>query len=81
MGSLLIGLVGFWLIFLIILPQLSMLDYSFRYNLPPSQVGGPDDVYTLSNYQYLLYGSDSSTRLIMWSILGSLCARSSLQSL
>jgi len=60
MGSLLIGLVGFWLIFLIILPQLSMLDYSFRYNLPPSEVGGPDDVYTLSNYQYLLYGSDSS---------------------
>lgn len=60
MGSLLIGLVGFWLIFLIILPQLSMLDYSFRFNLPPSEQGGPKDVYTLSNYQHLLYGSDKT---------------------
>lgn len=60
MGSALIGLVAFWLIFLIILPQLSMLDYSFRYNLPPAEVGGPKDVYTLSNYEHLIYGSDSS---------------------
>jgi len=60
MGSILIGLVGFWLIFLIILPQLSMLDYSFRFNLPPAEVGGPKDVYTLSNYQHLIYGSDTS---------------------
>ncbi|KPU84823.1 ABC transporter permease [Marinosulfonomonas sp. PRT-SC04] len=60
MGSLLMGLVGFWLIFLVILPQLSMLDYSFRYNLPPAQQGGPNDVYTLSNYQHLLYGSDET---------------------
>lgn len=60
MGSLLIGLVGFWLIFLILLPQLSMLDYSFRFNLPPAEVGGPKDIYTLSNYQHLIYGSDES---------------------
>lgn len=60
MGSLLIGLVGFWLIFLIVLPQLSMLDYSFRFNLPPAEVGGPKDVYTLSNYQFLIYGSDET---------------------
>ena len=60
MGSLLFGLVGFWLIFLVILPQLSMLDFSFRFNLPPAEQGGPKDVYTLSNYQYLLYGSDAT---------------------
>lgn len=60
MGSVLIGLVGFWLVFLIILPQLSMLDYSLRYNLPPAEVGGPKDVYTLSNYQHLIYGSDET---------------------
>lgn len=58
MGCLLMGLVGFWLVFLIVLPQLSMLDYSFRFNLPPAEVGGGKDVYTLSNYQHLLYGSD-----------------------
>ncbi len=60
MGSLLMGLVGFWLVFLVILPQLSMLDYSFRFNLPPAAQGGPEDVYTLSNYQHLLYGSDTT---------------------
>ncbi len=60
MGSILIALVGFWLVFLVILPQISMLDYSFRFNLPPAQQGGPRDVYTLSNYQHLLYGSDAT---------------------
>jgi len=60
MGSILIGLVAFWLIVLVILPQISMLDYSFRFNLPPAEQGGPKDVYTLSNYQHLLYGSDAT---------------------
>jgi len=60
MGSLLFGLVAFWLIFLVVLPQLSMLDYSFRFNLPPADQGGPKDVYTISNYQHLLYGSDKT---------------------
>ena len=58
MGAILIGLVGFWLIVLVILPQISMLDYSFRYNLPPAEQGGPKDVYTLSNYRHLIYGND-----------------------
>lgn len=60
MGSILIGLVAFWLIFLVILPQISMLDYSFRFNLPPAEQGGPRDVYTLSNYEHLIYGSDET---------------------
>ncbi|MGV6810985.1 MAG: ABC transporter permease [Brevirhabdus sp.] len=60
MGSILIGLVAFWLIVLVILPQISMLDYSFRFNLPPAEQGGPKDVYTLSNYEHLIYGSDES---------------------
>ncbi len=58
MGSILMFLVLFWVVVLILLPQLSMLDYSFHYNLPPSEVGGPKDVYTLDNYKYLLYGAD-----------------------
>jgi spermidine/putrescine transport system permease protein len=49
--------VGFWIFFLIILPQLFMFDFSFRHNLPPAEVGGPNDVYTLSHYRYLVYGS------------------------
>ena len=50
----------FWLIFLIVIPQLYMLDLSFRPNLPPLLRGGPDDVYTLTHYKHFLYGSETS---------------------
>ena len=49
----------FWLIFLIVIPQLYMLDLSFRPNLPPLLRGGPDDVYTLTHYKHFLYGSET----------------------
>ena len=42
--------VGSWLIFMILLPQLIMLDYSFRPLLPLRKIGGPEDFYTLKNY-------------------------------
>ncbi len=61
MGSILIGLVTFWIIFLILLPQLSMFDLSFRYNLEPALQGTPEDVYTLHNYKYLVFGPEGAT--------------------
>ncbi len=42
--------VGSWFIFMILLPQLIMLDFSFRPLLPLRKIGGPEDVYTLKNY-------------------------------
>lgn len=42
-----------WLVMLVILPQILMIDYSLRPNLPPSQIGGPEDQYTLRNYATL----------------------------
>jgi spermidine/putrescine transport system permease protein len=42
--------VGSWLIFMILVPQLIMLDFSFRPLLPLRKIGGPEDVYTLKNY-------------------------------
>ncbi len=60
MGSVLMGLVAFWIIFLILLPQISMLDFSFRFNLPPAELGGPKDVYTLNNYKHLIFGADQA---------------------
>lgn len=53
----LLVLVGFWVLFLIVFPQLYMVDYSFHPKLSPSKRGGPEDVYTLENYKYFLYGS------------------------
>lgn len=55
-----------WMIFMIVLPQLYMLDFSFRFNLNPDQVGGPEDVYTLKNYTYLLFGRSGSDELLNW---------------
>lgn len=52
--------VGFWVVVLIILPQISMVDFSFRHHLPPPEMGGPKDVYTLKNYQYLIFGAENN---------------------
>lgn len=57
LGTFLLVAVGFWMFAMIVLPQLFMLDFSFRFNLPPAKVGSPEDVYTLSNYKYMIYGS------------------------
>ncbi len=59
----------FWVIFLIILPQLAMLDYSFRLNLPASEVGGPKDVYTVYNYTYFFQGNDDTINTLDIGIL------------
>jgi len=48
--------VTFWVVLLVVLPQIIMIDFSLRPNLPPASVGGPDDVYTLEHYRYLLFG-------------------------
>ncbi len=49
--------VSVWILFLIVLPQLFMLDFSFRFNLPPSKIGTAEDYWTIANYQYLVFGS------------------------
>ncbi|WP_319774043.1 ABC transporter permease [Breoghania sp.] len=60
----------FWVIFLIVLPQLAMLDYSFRHNLPRADVGGPQDVYTVANYSYFLFGNDGTVQTTDLAVLG-----------
>jgi len=42
--------VGAWLIFMIVIPQVIMFDYSLRPLLPLRKLGGPEDVWTLKNY-------------------------------
>lgn len=42
--------VAVWLALLVLLPQLMMIGFSFRPSLPPSKIGGPEDVFTVRNY-------------------------------
>ncbi|MFT4795681.1 MAG: spermidine/putrescine transport system permease protein [Paracoccaceae bacterium] len=49
-----------WVLLLVLLPQLAMLDISFRHNLPPSGIGGPEDVYTLEHYRYFAIGGEAN---------------------
>ncbi|MBS9477620.1 ABC transporter permease [Ancylobacter radicis] len=65
-GLYLVIAVGFWAFFVIVLPQLAMVEMSFRPKLPPSQMGGPKDIYTLENYRYFLFGSTTSTASWNW---------------
>ncbi len=60
LSLMLLAAVTFWVVFLIVLPQLFMLDFSFRFNLPPAKIGGPEDIYTLSHYRHLVLGSPSN---------------------
>jgi len=48
-----VGMVGVWLIALVILPQILMIDYSLRPNLLPADIGGPKDTFSLINYETL----------------------------
>ena len=42
--------VALLLALLVVLPQLMMIGFSFRPSLPPSKLGGPEDVFTVRNY-------------------------------
>jgi spermidine/putrescine transport system permease protein len=44
------ALVAFWVLAMIVLPELFMVNLSFRPNLLPADIGGPRDHYTLTNY-------------------------------
>jgi spermidine/putrescine transport system permease protein len=56
LSGVIIFLVGFWLLALVVLPNLSLLQFSFRPYLPMDQLGGPNDHYTLNNYATFLSG-------------------------
>lgn len=43
-------LVAFWVIVLVVLPNVAMFEQSFRPYLPVVEMGGPRDVYSFANY-------------------------------
>ncbi|MCW6510527.1 ABC transporter permease [Lichenifustis flavocetrariae] len=48
--GIIIALTAFWLLAMVILPNLILLEFSFRPYIPVDQMGGPNDHYTLANY-------------------------------
>ncbi|MDO5648127.1 ABC transporter permease [Paracoccus sp. (in: a-proteobacteria)] len=46
-------LVAIWLAGMVLAPNLMMIDFALRPNLPPQAVGGPQDVYSFDNIMYL----------------------------
>lgn len=50
-------LVAFWLIMLVIVPNITLFEQSFRPYLPVTEVGGPKDFYSLGNYMKVFDGS------------------------
>jgi len=51
-----IFLTAFWLLVLIVLPNLYLFENSFRPYLPVAEMGGPKDVYSLNNYAKIFTG-------------------------
>ncbi len=49
-------LTAFWLLILLIFPNLTMFESSFRPYLPVVDVGGPKDIYSLGNYMNIFGG-------------------------
>ena len=53
-------LTAFWLLMLIILPNITLFEASFRPYLPVVDVGGPKDSYSFGNY--LKFFSNSTVK-------------------
>jgi spermidine/putrescine transport system permease protein len=68
-GGLAIATTTLWAVVMIVLPQLLMVDLSFRPALPPAARGGPEDVWTLANYGTLW--ANTIHREIFWRTIWS----------
>jgi spermidine/putrescine transport system permease protein len=49
-------LVAFWLVMLVIVPNITLFEQSFRPYLPVTEVGGPKDTYGIGNYMKVFDG-------------------------
>ena len=61
--SVFVLLTAFWLLVLVILPNITMFESSFRPYLPLVDVGGPLDTYSFGNYLKILDAPDPVTIL------------------
>ncbi len=54
-------LVAFWLLMLVIVPNITLFEQSFRPYLPVTEIGGPRDVYSLDNFLKVFNGDTQIT--------------------
>ncbi len=69
-GALVLGTVLLWVVLLVVLPQLFMIDMSFRPHLPMTARGGPEDVRSLANYA-TLFANDLHRGIFLRTILSA----------
>ncbi|MEY3960205.1 MAG: ABC transporter permease [Paracoccaceae bacterium] len=63
LSGLIVLLVAFWLVMLVIVPNITLFEQSFRPYLPVAEVGGPRDVYSLGNYAKVFDGNVETSLL------------------
>lgn len=61
LSGLIVLLVAFWLVMLVIVPNITLFEQSFRPYLPVVDIGGPKDTYNLRNYLKVFDGSTETS--------------------
>ena len=56
-------IVAFWLLMLVIIPNITLFESSFRPYLPVTEIGGPRDTYSFDNYMKVFNGNIDTTFL------------------
>ena len=64
------ALTAFWLLALVVLPDLYLFENSFRPYLPIAEMGGPKDFYSLNNY-LTFFNSPIHIQVFIWTIVYS----------
>lgn len=63
-------LTGFWLLMLIVLPNIYLFETSFRPYLPVTEIGGPKDVLSFNNY-FTFFNNPIHISVFIWTIVYS----------
>ncbi len=63
-------LTGFWLLILIVLPNVYLFEHSFKPYLPVAEIGGPKDVYSFDNY-LTFFRSPIHISVFVWTVVYS----------
>ena len=63
-------LTGFWILVLVVLPNIYLFEHSFKPYLPVAELGGPKDVYSLDNY-LTFFRSPIHISVFFWTVLYS----------